>query len=553
MKARISLVLALLSMLSFNSMAEVKSFPATSRVIGGNPVAGLQYPWMVSLQKREPVTNPRGVVVDEFYWHLCGAFQVNSEWVVTAAHCFVESGFSASDVVAVIGQLDINNLNDSEYRVIDHVIAHPEYDVVTAWDQDIALVHLAEPLRLTEYAPIGDSGLLANLNSGDTLDVMGWGYVDNEGTESNTLLQAQMTYVSRNACESIWGGNITHNMICAGGSGQTDPCSGDSGGPLFSDNEAATSIIGIVSWGSNTCADPGVPSVFTLLPNYLNWIQGVTDNLIISSPQDFGIWPKGYEQTKEITLLHQSDGIAPILVNSLQLAARAFNLVSDDCTGHSLNPGMSCQISLKFEAGNFQDESGQLIVHASSGSIEADLKGRSAQEPQLADFTLPAAVNLTTVDESPLGLTVINGELVAKAWVDNQETLFYLEAKTAGQLLVSFSMQGGEAQYLLIRTEQGYLLDSREGGLEHEELSYRMEQGEFIRFAFTGFNSNEDEVDQLIIHSIDFEPDQPVEPEPEPEPNAAGSGGGVFHGLWLLLLAVPLSCRKIGAGKLRFT
>ncbi|CAK1545764.1 unnamed protein product [Leptosia nina] len=62
---------------------------------------------------------------------------------------------------------------------------------------------------------------------------------------------------------------VTSNMICAGvwDVGQKDPCSGDSGGPLYTGGI----VVGIVSWGFH-CAEPFYPGVATDVASYTNWI-----------------------------------------------------------------------------------------------------------------------------------------------------------------------------------------------------------------------------------------------------------------------------------------
>jgi secreted trypsin-like serine protease len=69
---------------------------------------------------------------------------------------------------------------------------------------------------------------------------------------------------------------IDDNQVCAG-TGDTDVCFGDSGGPLMVMDEAGHwNVIGITSFGLGVCAEPGVPTVYTRVDKYLDWINANT-------------------------------------------------------------------------------------------------------------------------------------------------------------------------------------------------------------------------------------------------------------------------------------
>ena len=48
----------------------------------------------------------------------------------------------------------------------------------------------------------------------------------------------------------------------------------DSGGPLMVEEGNRHSVIGIVSWGLG-CAQPGLPGVYTIVQEYLHWIEDI--------------------------------------------------------------------------------------------------------------------------------------------------------------------------------------------------------------------------------------------------------------------------------------
>ena len=97
--------------------------------------------------------------------------------------------------------------------------------------------------------------------------------------------QTDVVYMTPEVCrnsvnESYYearGLSITDNMVCAGAVGK-GPCHGDSGGPLSYYDAATDSNVqmGIVSAGI-ACGNASFPAVFARVPNYLDWIESITD------------------------------------------------------------------------------------------------------------------------------------------------------------------------------------------------------------------------------------------------------------------------------------
>ncbi len=96
---------------------------------------------------------------------------------------------------------------------------------------------------------------------------MGYG-THNLGTGFHNKLQStEVTSIPNEECKYLGGGRplnyIEDDMMCAHGDGERDACSGDSGGPLFSetkrplngtnssDDTSSVYQVGIVSWVSS--------------------------------------------------------------------------------------------------------------------------------------------------------------------------------------------------------------------------------------------------------------------------------------------------------------
>jgi len=66
-------------------------------------------------------------------------------------------------------------------------------------------------------------------------------------------------------------------MICAVlEDGGVDSCYGDSGGPLFSALGGSFTLVGVVSWGDDPCAQPGKPGAYSRTSALLPWITEVS-------------------------------------------------------------------------------------------------------------------------------------------------------------------------------------------------------------------------------------------------------------------------------------
>lgn len=96
---------------------------------------------------------------------------------------------------------------------------------------------------------------------------------------SDVLNSVQVQVVSDEDCNTAYATDFNSNpvypsMMCAGGeNGGVDACTGDSGGPLFTeDGEGGFVQHGIVSWGRG-CGLAAYPGVYTQVSYFLDWIN----------------------------------------------------------------------------------------------------------------------------------------------------------------------------------------------------------------------------------------------------------------------------------------
>jgi len=213
---------------------------------------------------------------------------VSSQHVITAAHCDAsQGGFSLSSVI--LGQTDISAPVELPGLEIDieKVVRHPQYSTNPVAEMDIAIIKLVQPLLFTDrIRPV----CLYSPNSEEVEDpvndlvVAGWGRTE-RARSSSTLQFTFLDSVPRAKCQSVYTvaekegrlGPITdfiilESQLCAQGSGATDSCSGDSGGPLMAQVGSTWYLAGVVSFGTQQC-DSSLPGVYTRVQHFHQWIQ----------------------------------------------------------------------------------------------------------------------------------------------------------------------------------------------------------------------------------------------------------------------------------------
>ncbi|KAI4457469.1 chymotrypsin-related [Holotrichia oblita] len=131
-------ILAILST-SFASVIEPKIDPALSwRIVGGSDAAPGQFPWQVSIRS----SSTGG--------HNCGGSILNSKWILTAAHCVVNT--SPSTWYIVVGSLTLSS-GGNPYQ-ISRIISHADYNAAQI-KNDVAVVELEQELEFsTTVQPI---------------------------------------------------------------------------------------------------------------------------------------------------------------------------------------------------------------------------------------------------------------------------------------------------------------------------------------------------------------------------------------------------------------
>lgn len=229
-------------------IALIDSLKLDGRIVGGNFIEITKTPYQVSIQ-----INGK---------HFCGGSLIKDEWVLTAAHCFLDMPEDPYVDVRVGSAL----YNEGGQLIdVMYIIPHEDYEDDKIFD-DIALIKLSKKAELsdsvrtiplaTEESPPGTRAFLS-----------GWGYTsETNKTVAVNLSGVEVATITRNECRKKFvGEEIFYNNVCAFAVGKNS-CDGDSGGPMVVNGK----LSGVISWGKG-CAT-GLPGVYTSVPAFLDWV-----------------------------------------------------------------------------------------------------------------------------------------------------------------------------------------------------------------------------------------------------------------------------------------
>jgi len=233
--------------------------------------------------------------------HFCGGALIGPRIVVTAAHCV--RGLVADGMV--VGYVASGDLRDREATVrrVSRVVVHPQFNNSNLVN-DIAVLHLTGPMvgvPVVIPAVAGDVDLVAE---GASAQAAGWGRLGSNAGYPNLVQIAELTVLPGSSCGEgsdpysiggvafrAWPVNevFPDVMLCAIGLNAerqvVDTCSGDSGGPLTAGTGDDLRLVGLVSWGPQSCAEDaqnpdtaGRPGVYTRISAYETFLrdEGVT-------------------------------------------------------------------------------------------------------------------------------------------------------------------------------------------------------------------------------------------------------------------------------------
>ncbi|KAK5621203.1 hypothetical protein CRENBAI_012139 [Crenichthys baileyi] len=231
------------------------------RVVGGGNAVRGAWPWMVSL-----------------FWrgrHVCGASLIDSDWLLTAAHCVYGKNIHLDHWSAVLGLHVQSNTNseDVQTRRVDQIVINREYNRLSKHG-DIAMMHLQQPINFTQWVqPVCLPAQGQSFTAGRKCFIAGWGREAEGGSLPDVLQEAQLPLLDQDQCQHLLPEyTITSGMLCAGyPEGGVDSCQGDSGGPLMCEEDRHWTLIGVTSFGVG-CGRPQRAGGYARVSAFVSWI-----------------------------------------------------------------------------------------------------------------------------------------------------------------------------------------------------------------------------------------------------------------------------------------
>jgi V8-like Glu-specific endopeptidase len=189
----------------------------------------------------------------------CTGTVIAPRWVLTAAHCYRESGLPPNQTKVFFGQTV--GAGGTTIAVVN-AYTHPQYYLASNGlpVNDVCVVELGQdspaPAMPWQSTPLGNV-------IGQSMTFVGYGVTDAASQTGNG---------TRRAVDEVINDQDSTYIIYGGGTSGT--CQGDSGGPAFT-NTSPETVIGVTSAGDQSCVQQGYN---TRVDTYADFIKQYVGN-----------------------------------------------------------------------------------------------------------------------------------------------------------------------------------------------------------------------------------------------------------------------------------
>merc|ERR1711860_49081 len=210
------------------------------------------------------------------WFHVCGGTIIDSNTVLSAAHC---CNYPNNRISIYAGITKLTDTRGQRLTVFAQR-SHPKFIAKpVAFRGDICIIKTNEHFVFDDKVKPAELPMAFGEFQGDEkVTVSGWGALYHQGPSDNKLQYVKLPLIDFDQCYSTYSRPEAksfppdRHMFCSGiwQEGGRDACQGDSGGPyMLGDTNI---LVGIVSYGVG-CADGDYPGIATLVSHYINWIE----------------------------------------------------------------------------------------------------------------------------------------------------------------------------------------------------------------------------------------------------------------------------------------
>lgn len=202
-------------------------------IVGGETTNTTDYPSVVALEHG-----------DDWF---CSGTLIDQDWVLTAAHCLDD--MAGMELQVRLDSTNLNFRNAGRRVAIAETYSHAGYNGVD-WDNDIALVRLAESITDREPTPIHR----AHTPPATSVWQVGYGATGDSAEGGGILRRLKTTTID---CARTGDASIApDNVVCFDQTDGNGTCYGDSGGPSFVTIDGKLQVAAITSGGTvESCLD----------------------------------------------------------------------------------------------------------------------------------------------------------------------------------------------------------------------------------------------------------------------------------------------------------